>query len=199
MGCDEDKPIQVDESLFQGTGKYKRGRLRLRDRNHPRERESQRTEQESTPEIYIAMNNKNHGERVEGLWLFDVCKDKSNVRFHVVDDRKAQTLNPIILETVQQGSTIVSDEWKAFSRLSTHILKHETVNHSRNYINPLTRFLTQAIERAWVDAKVWIKRARGARPLLQSHLDEVSWKKSRKSNPEGIMTAFWADVRRVFE
>ncbi len=76
--------------------------------------------------------------------------------------------------------------------------RHQTVNHSRNFVNPRTGFHTQAIERAWVDAKSLIKRARGAGPLLQSHLDECSWRKSRRQYPGGLLNAFWADVKKVF-
>ena len=54
-----------------------------------------------------------------------------------------------------------------------------------------TRFHTQAIEQAWVETKAYMRRAS---PLLQSHVDEVSWSNSRKSYENGLFIAFLQDI-----
>ena len=137
--------------------------------------------------------------RVKGPWVFGLYANKEQVRFIVVPDRKATTLIPLVLRYVASGSVIVSDEWPAYRRLPDFSYKHYTVCHKRNFVAPSTGFHTQAIERAWLDAKDWLKRARGAGPLLQSHLDENMWRKYQKSHPDGLLNDFWKDVYKVFE
>ena len=41
-----------------------------------------------------------------------------------------------------------------------------------------------------LEGKGWVKRARGGRLLLQSQLDELSWRLIHKGHPSGIMGAF---------
>ncbi len=65
----------------------------------------------------------------------------------------------------------------------------------------------RALERAWGDAKIVIKRNRGALKgnkngdrlrLLQAQLDEVCWRNSRK-NERDYLSAFLNDVHFVFD
>ena len=69
--------------------------------------------------------------------------DKSNVykevRMFVVDKRNAETLIPIIQRHVLPGTEIASDEWRAYSKLRELGYIHYTVNHSKNFVDPLTK------------------------------------------------------------
>ncbi len=87
---------------------------------------------------------------------------QKTVRFIIVSDSKASTLIPIIQQYVKERSVVVSDEWAAYRNLSEYGYTHHTVCHKRNYVDPVTGFHTQAIERRWADAKSYIKRACGA-------------------------------------
>ena len=44
-----------------------------------------------------------------------------------------------------------------------------------------------------------MKKARGAGPHLQAHLDEISWRKLRKDSPDGLLNAFLRDVKAAFD
>ena len=70
----------------------------------------------------------------------------------------------LITENVEPGSYIVTDEWRGYSRSTERGYVHHTVNHSRNYVDPDTRYHTQKVERAWVDCKLYMKKTRGAGP-----------------------------------
>lgn len=59
-------------------------------------------------------------------------------RFFVVADRRAQTLHRIILGHVLPGTTIRTDEWNGYNGLNRLGFIHETVNHSRHFVNPVT-------------------------------------------------------------
>ena len=77
---------------------------------------------------------------------------------------------------------------------------HGNVNHSENFVDPNTGVHTQGLERAWLDAKDWYKSARGNMKYLQSHLDEVSWRKLRAhhKHQNTLFTAFLQDLRNSF-
>lgn len=82
-----------------------------------------------------------------GPWVFGKYMSQTRIRFSVVQDRTGETLLPLIDSNIEKDSTVVSDEWTGYNRLYEHEYVHETVNHSENYVNLVTGFYTQAIER----------------------------------------------------
>jgi len=80
------------------------------------------------------------------------------VDFFIVEKRDRATLLPIIQREVEIGSTIHSDEWRAYSNLSDHGYVHKTVNHQLHFIDTETAN-TQSIEstRRRVKVKYCIK------------------------------------------
>lgn len=48
-----------------------------------------------------------------------------------------------------------------------------------------------------LEEKSLIKRALGAVNMLQSHLDELSWRKARVEHPDGLLAAFLCDIYTV--
>ena len=79
---------------------------------------------------------------------------------------------------------------------------HERVFHKRNYLNPITEFHTQAIERACVDAKVVIKRNYDAMKgtickqqiyQLQAVLDECFWGRSKRDS-NNLFSSFLTEM-----
>jgi len=196
-------PIQIDEAYFAGRRKYKKGRLRKGDIKPKGEDQAVKEENEGrvmtpyTVESSI-QNKRNYGNRVIGPWVFGIYKSKERVRFFVIPDRKGKTLIPIIKRHVVPYSIVVSDEWTGYSRLGENNYVHKTVCHKRNFVNPKTGYHTQAIERAWIEGKAVIKRARYPTVDLQSHLDEVSWRMLRKNHNEGLFAAFLRDIKDCF-
>jgi len=139
-----DNPIQIDEARFAGRRKYNRGRM-LNGDNAPLSEDSD-AEQE---------NNRNHGRRIDGPWVFGL-KQGSDCRYFWVERRDRNTLIPIIERECEYGSVIHSDEWPAYSNLNAMGYQHFTVNHQQHYVDPATGAHTQAIERSWLDAKAMI-------------------------------------------
>lgn len=142
--------VQVDESLFRGRAKYNRGR-RLGGNAIPGNRRN------------------NYRNRVTGPWVFGMVDTETNELrlFHVLK-RDSQTLGPIIARNVARGTIIMSDEWRAYRTVPTLCdgagiglnLVHKTVNHSVNFVDPLTRAHTQKIECAWKWTKLELLRKR---------------------------------------
>ena len=195
-----DSLVQVDESYFSGRRKYNRGRILQFEKKSARSvlpdwhgEVPLSTEEELNP-----TSRRIYGNCIAGPWVVGLYKTKDNVRFVVVPDRTAATLTAVIQTHVQPGSVIVIDQWQGYCRLASNGFVHKTVNHSVNFVNPEDGCHTRGIERQWVDAKSFMKSARGPGPLLQSHLDECAWRKLRTpNNPGSLLSALLRDVHAL--
>ena len=165
MGTAEE-PIQIDEARFAGKCKYNRGRL-LQCNRVPQSEDSDA----------LLENNRNYGRRIDGLWVFGL-KQGLDCRYCYVNRRDKETLVPIITRECAQGSVIHSDEWPAYSILTSLGFIHCTVNHQENYVNPASGTNTQ-VSCSWLDAKIKILRKMRwttTELLLQSHLNEYCYR-----------------------
>ena len=93
----------------------------------------------------------------------------------IVPRRNAQTLLPIIGRKVAPGSVLHTDCWAAYNRARRALrLQHFTINHSKNFVDPVTRVHTQNAESDWNVAKWKFKKMRGnTNPqFLQEYLQE---------------------------
>lgn len=111
-------------------------------------------------ETQVSRRKHNQGRVVPGtaVWIFGgIDRDTKEIFVQKVPRRDAPTLIPIIQEKVAPGSQINTDSWRSYGKLD-HLGKvspyaHETVNHSENYVDPITGAHTQNIERLWRDFK----------------------------------------------
>ena len=93
------------------------------------------------------------------VWVFGACDAQrgGDVYMIPVVKRDADTLLPIIQSWCPQGAIINSDCWAAYNRLDQIGFEHYTVNHSQNFVNPLTEEHTQRIESLWSSAKNFLR------------------------------------------
>lgn len=87
---------------------------------------------------YGPTHRNNYKERVVGPWVVGGYKNRSEVRFFIVPDRKGSTLREVIVSFCESRSVIRTDEWRGYSRLPADGFIHETVNHSRWFLDPTT-------------------------------------------------------------
>ena len=98
--------------------------------------------------------------------------------------RDANTLIPIIQEFVIPGTTIVSGLWGAYNEIGANGYQHLTVNHSINFVDPVTFANTNTVENFWMRAKHPSKKARGTKnDMLPSYLQEFMWRQKYKLDP----------------
>lgn len=111
-------------------------------------------------------------------WVFGGIDTTTKAVFLVcVEQRNADTLLPIIQERILPGTTIVSDLWAAYNTISHLGYDHLTVNHSINFVDPITFANTQRVENMWMRAKRRNKRECGTSSvLLESYLQEFMWR-----------------------
>ena len=87
------------------------------------------------------------GRRKDGVWVFGgIERGTKNCFMCSVEDRSADTLIPVIKQNVLPGTTIISDCWKAYCRLEEEGYLHQTVNHSKEFVNKNTGAHTNTTE-----------------------------------------------------
>lgn len=103
---------------------------------------------------------------------------KKHCLLFAVNNRSPAFLLPIIVEQIATGSLIILDQWSSYNgiRNTNQNYNHQTVNHSRHFIDPVTGAHTNAVERIWGVAKSSFRR-RNHFKMLGSYLCEFLWRK----------------------
>lgn len=135
----------------------------------------------TTVEIHESCFSKrkyNRGRFLPNQWVLGgICRETKECFLLPVPNRSARTLLPIILENVAPGTTIITDEWRSYRKLGD-TYEHMTVNHSVNFVHPITVAHTNTVESMWCKVKSRNKRQWGTfRPMLNSYLCEYMWRK----------------------
>jgi len=115
------------------------------------------------------------GRKLTRTWVLGMVDGSGRIRHEVCPKRDAATLHGLIRKYVRVGSTIHTDEWRAYNGPSELGYVHATINHSRRFIDGGVH--TQRIEAAWR----WIRRtfSRGGirHALIPERLAELVWRR----------------------
>ncbi len=104
-----------------------------------------------------------------------------------VQSRSAAVLMPLIQQYIQPGTTVMSDEWRAYSQIPTVGMQHQTVNHSLNFVDPTSGAHTQTIESTWCQAKRMMRKTgvmATTANLFPTYLQEYLWQKKFKDTDQ---------------
>lgn len=136
------------------------------------------------------------------LGLFDTQYQPARPYLQLVRRRNAATLLPIIQRKVQPGSVVHTDEWAAYRRMQRALgLHHRTVNHSVNFVDPVTGVHTQHAESNWSVAKDKFKKMKGnTNPnFLQEYLKEFMWRRWHgEPHPNGCFGRLIQDIAEQY-
>ena len=104
-------------------------------------------------EALIRKRKYNRGQSKKQIWVFGAVEEGDSeprpLFITRVENRSAWTLIPLICEHILPGTTVISDEWRAYSCLDILGYNHLTVNHSEHFIDPSTGACTNLIESIW--------------------------------------------------
>ena len=129
---------------------------------------------------------KNHkGRVVDGAWLFGMVeRGSSKFRVEVCKDNKRdrKTLFEMIQRHILPGTTIMSDCWKGYNGLEDAGYVHQTVNHSVNFVDPITGAHTQKIESMWRALKARLRRGGIRHQDLPVHFAEFIYMREKRPN-----------------
>ena len=117
-----------------------------------------------------------------------------------VPDRRADTLEALILQHVLPGTHIVSDGWRAYGNLANignGIYTNSVINHSENFVDPVENDVhTQSIEGFWMYAKRKLRRQHGTSEVLfASYIHEFMWRwTTHETNAfSALIMSIWDD------
>ncbi|CAR98519.1 Protein CBG25552 [Caenorhabditis briggsae] len=98
-----------------------------------------------------------------------------------VPNRTAKTLVPILQASVDQHSTVYSDEWRSYSQLKHNFSEHYTVAIRYNFLVGSRRVCTNGVEAMWSRLKAPFKSGKGtSQPLLDSYISEFVVRENEK-------------------
>ena len=117
------------------------------------------------------------------IWVFgmvDTSKTPSLGLLRLVSDRSRASLLPIIQAHTLPGTIIHSDDFSTYRNAVGQlpsVAQHQTVNHSLNFVDPVTGVHMQHVESYWNRVKQKFKRMMGVHESqLFSYLDEFMWR-----------------------
>lgn len=126
-------------------------------------------------------------------------RDLRQVRAKVIPDVKRETLQNEILNEVQHGSKIHTDEWGGYTHLRSEFI-HDVVHHAEQYVEGLVH--TNGIENFWSLLKRTLKGTYVAvEPFhLQRYVDEQAFRfnnRATKENPLNDSDRFVLALRQI--
>lgn len=151
-------------------------------------------------ESLMSQRKYNRGRMLSPQWIFGgYCVESKEKFVLTVPNRTAGTLLPIIQRYILPNTNVSSDSWPAYNHINDlkENYKHNTVNHKRNFVDPITKTHTQHIERMWREVKRVKKRYEGISCKdVDAHLAEYQW---RERNQVTLQNAFSKAVQLISE
>lgn len=141
-------------------------------------------------ECYVG--GKRAGKRGRGAAgktvLFGMVQRDGNVMMQVVPNARRATLQPIITEKVEAGSTLHTDEWFAYRGLDKKGFTHKTVNHgAKEYARDDCH--VNAIESMWSRLKLSIRgtHIHVSGKHLDKYADEFEYRFNRRNASSSML------------
>ena len=143
--------------------------------------------------------NRGRIPQTETRWLFGIiCSAHHKVHCEFIEDKKHETVIPIITRHVDHGATIYSDGAKVYQCLQNMHYNHNFVIHKKEYVNPVTGVHTNSIENFWGNLKMHLKSVRGSQSvMLDRHIDEYIYRYNRK-NQGKIFNLILQDIAQYY-
>lgn len=141
-------------------------------------------------ESKIAKRKYHKGHHVEGAWIIGGIQ-RSKLKTKIKNENKKMFLLPIktrdvdnidriIKQYVKKGTTIYTDCWKGYNNLKNLGYKHMTVNHSKNFKDPVTGVHTNTIEGSWNGFKQSMPPRNRNKKDIILFLREYQWRKKNR-------------------
>lgn len=149
-------------------------------------------------ESLIWKRKYNVGHAVAQQWIFGLYDTTLHIGIvQFVRDRSAETLIPIIQRHCAPNTIIHSDMWAAYNSLNQlpQNYTHTTVNHSTNFVDPITGTHTNHVESFWNSIKRKLKYITGStREHVPSYIDEYIWRKRFGGSHNAILNNFLSAI-----
>ncbi len=117
--------------------------------------------------------------------VFGILCRNGQVWAEIVENVDEATLLPLITKTVEMGSTICSDTWKAYTGIATKGYIHRLVNHGEGAYSDGKGDHINGMEGFWGYLKRKLASKGGVtRARLPLYIAEYVWKYNHRNDPE---------------
>ena len=146
-------------------------------------------------ETLLSKRKYQRGRILNDQWVMGgICREDNSIFLELIPNRTSNSLMLSIYNSVEYGSSIITDLWKGYLFLDIpefpEAYGHATVNHSTNFIDPETGANTQRVERLWREFKEPKKKAQGIpKDKLDLYVSEFLWKREQKLQRRDIFIA----------
>ena len=145
-------------------------------------------------------NNKRGRGAENKTAVFGMVQRKGKVKARVVPNVKSKTLLPIIADTVKQGSNLITDEFRAYSRVQQNGYNHYSVQHAiKQYVKG--RIHTNNIEGFWSQLKRSIDGTHHfvSAKYLQNYVNEFAYRYNHRHASVSLFDLILGQVVRQVE
>ncbi|GBM58641.1 hypothetical protein AVEN_251912-1 [Araneus ventricosus] len=115
--------------------------------------------------------------------------------------RKGSWFDESKLSTPEPGSTVLSDCWGSYNGLTAEGYLHNTVNHSKNFKDPVKGVHTNGIEGTWSAIKADFRK-QGTKKVFgqfDTYLAEYMWRRSfRGASMKSIFLSFIRGITKLY-
>jgi transposase-like protein/predicted RNA-binding Zn-ribbon protein involved in translation (DUF1610 family) len=130
--------------------------------------------------------------RSQKTTVMAIMERKGRIVARVVPDARTVSLRPIVLENVERGSTVSTDELRSYGLLSSDGYRHGRVNHAQGeyakYVCKSLTFHTNTVEGFWRLFKASVRSTHVAisPKHMQRYLDEFSFRVNHRERVNGM-------------
>lgn len=135
------------------------------------------------------------GQHLNKIPVFGMLQKNGKMIAYVVSEARGEILKPIILESIEPSSTIVTDNFGGYYGLDKFFDKHVIINHAKNeYV--LGNFHTNSIEGFWSQLKRMIKgtHIKVSRKHFQKYIDEAVFRYEHRKNTDAMFDILIAKI-----
>jgi hypothetical protein len=136
-------------------------------------------------ETKLGKRKFHRGHYVEGVWIVGGVERTPERRMFAerVADRSAETLLEVLRRNILPGSRIISDCWRGYLGIDESLgVEHQTVNHRRHFVDPVTHAHTNTMEGTWHGLKLGIRERSRHEGQVENQIGEFIWRRQNKNN-----------------
>lgn len=115
-----------------------------------------------------------------------ICRESQECFLYAVPDRTETTLINCIKASIKPGTTIITDCWRSYcniEKIPDMNYKHMTVNHSKNFVDPISGACTNLVEGMWNICKMKNKKMWGLhRSMVDSYMCEFMFRRRNQNS-----------------
>lgn len=145
----------------------------------------------------IGTRKNNCSRPVKGNWVLGGIQRNSRLSFLVsVKKRNRATLIRLIRKWVKPGTQIITECLEHYNTLNSYNFTHITVNHSRQFMDPVSGPHTNNIERAWRDIRGRVPKSGARTKNFVGYLAEYMFQ--RRYIPEERIHHFFFAAAKLY-